>query len=165
MKQNIDDLTFNEAMDLILKHQTKPPVDILAIVHEFKIKVYRTKDWPDSLNGQIVKDKARGGESGYAIIVNATHQLVRQRFTIAHELAHFILHRKNIGDGITDNAFYRSSLSNKEEAMANELAAEILMPWSHINIVIDQGKKNIPELAKSLCVSEGAMSIRLGIPC
>src|ERR1700722_742624 len=125
MKHNLDQISRNQAMDIILKYQTKRPVDILAIAHEFKIKVYRTKDWPASLSGQIIKDAAHGGESGYAIFVNALHKLVRQRFTIAHELAHFILHRANIGDGITDDALYRSGLSNKEEAMANVLAAEI----------------------------------------
>lgn len=158
-------LSLNQAMDIILKYQTKLPINILAIAHEFKIKVYSTKDWPTSLSGQIIKDEARGGESGYAIFVNALHKIVRQRFTIAHELAHFILHRANIGDGITDDALYRSGLSNREEAMANQLAADILMPWHLINLVMDQGKNDIPELAASFHVSETAMSIRLGIPC
>jgi Zn-dependent peptidase ImmA (M78 family) len=75
------------------------------------------------------------------------------------------LHKARIGDGITDDALYRSGLSNKEEAMANKLAADILMPWHLINLVMDQGITTIPELAKSFHVSESAMSIRLGIPC
>ncbi|MES2272977.1 MAG: ImmA/IrrE family metallo-endopeptidase, partial [Chlamydiota bacterium] len=129
MRHKMDDLSDIRAIDIIRKYQTKPPVNILGIAHELRIKVYRTKDWPDLLSGQIIKDEQRGGGSGYAIFINALHKLVRQRFTIAHELAHFILHKPSIGDGITDDALYRSGLSNRDEAMANQLAAEILMPW------------------------------------
>ena len=49
--------------------------------------------------------------SGYAIFVNKGDRYkTRQRFTIAHKIAHFILHREAIGDGIVDDALYRSGL-------------------------------------------------------
>src|SRR3546814_3235070 len=71
----------------------------------------------------IRKDAERGGESGFAIYVNGSHPRVRRRFSIAHEIAHFALHRNLIGDGVTDDAMYRSNLSSAVEVQANRMAA------------------------------------------
>ena len=57
---------------------------------------------------------------------------MRRRFTIAHEIAHFLLHRDKIGDQLSDDAMYRSSLSSDDERAANRLAADILMPMGLI---------------------------------
>lgn len=66
----------------------------------------------------------------FTISVNSSHSETRKRFTIAHEIAHYVLHRDQIGDGITDDALYRSdTLSTMTERQANQYAAEILMPW------------------------------------
>src|SRR3546814_9375366 len=73
----------------------------------------------------IRKDAERGGESGFAIYVNGSHPRVRRRFSIAHEIAHFALHRNLIGDGVTDDAMYRSNLSSAVEVQANRMAADI----------------------------------------
>lgn len=149
--------------DVIRKQQNKIPVDVIKIAHELKIKVYMGKD-SKGLAGKIVKDSKLGGASGYAIFVNSDDNSFRQRFTIAHELAHFLLHREEIGDGIVEDALYRSGLSNKQEAEANILAAEILMPWHLITLEMNKGRKTISELAQVFQVSDSAMSIRLGIP-
>lgn len=152
-------------IDMIRKYQDICPVDVLGIAHELKIEVYKaTSNEIEFLSGKILKDPKRGGESGYAIFVNAQDNLFRQRFTIAHEIAHFILHKELIGDGLVDDALYRSGLSTKEEAMANKLAADILMPWHLLNSVMDDHINSIDQLAKIFHVSESAMSIRLGIP-
>src|SRR3546814_13450473 len=78
----------------------------------------------------IRKDAERGGESGFAIYVNGSHPRVRRRFSIAHEIAHFALHRNLIGDGVTDDAMYRSNLSSAVEVQSNRMAAAIMMPRS-----------------------------------
>lgn len=152
-----------QAMEVILKNQKSLPIDLLSIANDFKINIYKAKD-ESNISGKIVKDSGLGGESGFAIFVNAKDSIVRQRFTIAHEIAHFILHKDAIGDGIVDDALYRSGLSNKQEAEANKLAAEILMPWHLINKVMSEKINTIKELATIFHVSESAMSIRLGIP-
>lgn len=156
---------FDYFMSIIKKYQNSAPVDILAIANELKIKIYKSTGGIESLSGKIIKDSEMGGESGYAIFVNAKHIPERQRFTIAHEIAHYILHKDLIGDGIVDDALYRSGLSNKEEVMANKLAAEILLPWHLINLEMNEQNLTIPKLAEKFQVSISAMSIRLGIPC
>jgi Zn-dependent peptidase ImmA (M78 family) len=112
----------------------------------------------------IVSDKNRGGKSGYAIYINGHHALTRRRFTMAHEIAHFVLHRTLIGDGVQDDALYRSKLSSAVEAEANRYAAEILMPWSLINQEVAKGNNTVEALAHALNVSKSSMSIRLGVP-
>jgi Zn-dependent peptidase ImmA (M78 family) len=152
-----------EQWSVVEKHQNKLPINVVGIAHDFEIKVYKGKD-KQAHSGKIFKDSDLGGKSGYAIFVNADHNFFRQRFTIAHELAHFLLHKEAIGDGIVEDALYRSGLSNGQEAEANKLAADILMPWRLIKAEMDKGRKTICELSEVFQVSEIAMSIRLGMP-
>ena len=120
---------------------------------------------PTNISGKIFRDTEHGGPSGFSIAVNLTEAPVRQRFTVAHEIAHFLLHRSRLEAGdLTDDTMYRSGLSSKEEADANKLAAYILMPFSLINDLVNSGIKDIPTLAAKLQVSQLALKIRLGIP-
>lgn len=107
---------------------------------------------------------AFGGESGYSVILNETDSPNRKRFTVAHEIEHFVLHRRDIGDGIEDDVYYRSGLSNAIEAEANRFAADVLMPYSLIRELQDNGLSDIPDLASALSVSQAALKIRLGVP-
>jgi len=153
-----------EQIEIVRRHQKTAPVDVIGIAQDLKINVYKAEGG-ENLSGKIVKDTDRGGESGYAIFVNSRDNITRQRFTIAHEIAHYLLHKSEIGDGIVEDALYRSGLSNYQEVEANKLAADILMPWHLINLVMDGQINTISKLAKIFQVSDSAMSIRLGIPC
>lgn len=155
-------MTLDDQMQVIKRHQGKAPVPVIRIAHALGLQVYRASRWPNGLSGMIKRIEDEGQE--YNIYVNASHPETRRRFTIAHEIAHYILHRDSIGDGITDDALYRSGLSNRLEAQANRLAADILMPWTLLDPIIDEGNTDIPDLARIFNVSESAMSIRLGVP-
>jgi Zn-dependent peptidase ImmA (M78 family) len=149
---------------IISAHQRTAPVQTIDIAEALGVKVYKVGNWPDTLSAMIRKDAERGGESGYAIYVNAKHSRVRRRFSIAHEIAHFALHRNLIGDGITDDAMYRSNLSSAVEVQANRMAADILMPWHLIREARDRGIDTVEELAKHFDVSKSTMAIQLGVP-
>ena len=152
-------------MQIVRKHQNDGgKVETVPLAKELGLEVYRVKGWPDDLSGMIKKDPDKGGKSGYAIFVNANHPETRRRFTIAHEIAHFVLHRDLIGDGIVDDGLYRSALSNPREIEANKMAADILMPRHLINEYISGGTTTVEGLAEKLNVSKSAMSIRLGVP-
>ena len=156
---------------VIREHQRDYPVDVEALADSFGIPIIK-KDWPDDMSGAIGRD-----DKGYFIIVNKNHPEVRQRFTIAHEIAHYILHRNQIGEGIKDNWKYRSKMSDADEREANKLAAEILMPADMLGRAaaevigapgIKQGQRlsegNLSDVAKALNVSTTALAIRLGVP-
>lgn len=119
-----------------------------------------------NISGKIFRDPLNGGTSGFSIAVNPFEAFVRQRFTVAHEIAHFILHRHLLEakGTLADDTMYRSGLSTAEETAANRLAATILMPFPLIQSVIASGINDVNSLANRFQVSQIAMKIRLGIP-
>lgn len=149
---------------IIAAHQKAAPVQTIDIAEDLGIKVYKVDGWPNNLSAMIRADGDRGGPSGFAIYVNGAHPRVRRRFSIAHEIAHFALHRNLIGDGITDDAMYRSNMSNAVESQANRMAADILMPWHLIREAMNNGINDVEALAKHFDVSRSTMSIQLGVP-
>jgi Zn-dependent peptidase ImmA (M78 family) len=110
-------------------------------------------------SGRIFRDGS--APSGYRIETNGAHSLNRQRFTLAHEIAHFLLHRNQIGDGIVDNALYCSRLGNHMETEANRLVAELLMPAHLMRILWRSGIRSLAQLCNTFEVSEAALRIRL----
>lgn len=155
-------LDLKQGLDLIREHQKTVPVQTVDIANALGIKVYRVPNWPSSLSGMIKKNEE--AEGGFDIFVNGNHPPVRRRFTIAHEIAHALLHPNLIGDGITDDALLRSGLSNRVEAQANRLAADILMPRDKLDELVAAGMTDVTSLAHEFDVSEQSMAIRLGVP-
>lgn len=151
-------------MGIISHHQKQAPVQVLEIAHAMGVKVYKSKNWPAHISGLIRKDATHGGTSGYAIYTNANHRRTRRRFTIAHELGHYVLHPDLIGDGITDDALYRSRLGDPIERQANRFAANLLMPWDLIIESTRSGLDTVEKLAEKFEVSKSAMSVRLEVP-
>jgi IrrE N-terminal-like domain len=134
------------------------PVDLEGMAEALGLSVNVNASLPPDVSGRII----RGGSSasGYHIDVNATHSANRKRFTLAHEIAHFLLHRDLIGDGIDDNALYRSRLSDDFEVEANKLAARMLMPAPVVRNVY-RAVRSLVGLTGAFQVSEDAMRIRL----
>jgi Zn-dependent peptidase ImmA (M78 family) len=165
METTAPDLGFlcNKDKATILRFQKTAPVNIVAVGEAFGLKVYED-ELPNNISGKIRKDNRFGGTACFSIIVNTHEPTVRKRFTIAHEISHYLLHREQIGDELTDDALYRSGLSTLAEVRANKLAAEILMPYSLIEEALNKGAKTINELASALQVSKQAMRVRLEIP-
>lgn len=77
---------------------------------------------PNSISGYLKVYK-----EGWEIGINSLHHPNRQRFTMAHELGHYFLHRDRgeFEDGLL---FRKDNQSNPAERQANEFAALLLMP-------------------------------------
>jgi len=157
-------------MAIIRRHQEDAPVQVVPIATALGINVYRATGWSDQISGRVFRSIAKGGDSGFAIEVNADHSDVRRRFTIAHEIAHCILHPNHIGyvsanadAALYDDAMYRSGLTNIQETQANSLAAKILMP-EHLLMRYGPSDRWEPtRMAMRFNVSVQSMSIRLGV--
>jgi hypothetical protein len=142
--------------------QQQAPVDITAMATDLGLSVYESYDLPVGVSGKIFSDTGEESPSGYAIAVNANEPYRRRRFTIAHECAHYLLHRAKIGDELIDDGMYRSQkLNTREEIEANNLAADLLMPRRLINNFIRQGISDPESLAERFEVSGSAMKVRL----
>ena len=151
----------SEARAIVKEYQQRIPVDVKSLAQDLGATVRYVYGWPDDTSGVIRVDGRNGGSGGYSIQVNGDHHPNRQRFTIAHEIAHIVLHKHLIGEGITTNGLYRSGLSNTVEWAANRAAGNILMPRAKIKELLDQGVESVDELAIRFGVSRSAMSIQL----
>ncbi len=124
--------------------------DILdALIRKYDIKL-ELWNCMDQTSGVLVV-----ADDYIAIGVNKKHPRTRQRFTIAHELGHFMLGH---GSGMCkDDGVIRG---RDKEFHANHFAAELLMPLDRINDMIGYGlTKEI--MAESFGVSMDAMTLRL----
>jgi Zn-dependent peptidase ImmA (M78 family) len=140
------------------------PVRLGALAHKLGVPI-KVASMKTGVSGQISRDG-----NGYVIRINRNEARERQRFTIAHELAHYFLHRDYIDrqpDGITDNVLYRSGAPEAIEYEANRLAADLVMPMDLVQqrlndefggVVTDA---TIEGLADAFEVSKAAMEIRL----
>ena len=123
----------DQVQALLLKNQvTAPPVPVERIAKMLDAQL-RYSPLDNELSGMIyVKE-------GTPIIgVNALHHPHRQRFTIAHECGHLVLHKTQITQEVhVDKEFpmlMRDAVSaagvNEIEVEANLFAAALLMPES-----------------------------------
>ena len=137
------------------------PVKVGALASALGLRVVLAT-LPMNISGLIQPDE----NGNFVIKVNRFESKERQRFTIAHEIAHYLLHRDRINAGIVDSVLYRSKLSSKIEAEANKLAADIVMPNEAVFAAMSRLPRPISEhaiadLANSFEVSRQAMAIRV----
>lgn len=145
--------------------KTKGRINTIEIANMLGIKVYITKDIKQS--SFIAFDSET---DTYNIYLNAKEGGTRQRFSIAHEIAHYLLHKDKI---ITFGVVGRqceASLTPNEEKCADNLAGVILMPENCVkeymakyNISLDDklDLKIIKDFAKEFEVSLIAGALRL----
>lgn len=113
-------------------------------------------------------------KGGVPIIgVNDQHHVNRQRFTLAHELAHVRLHRPHLERvvHVDKGSLRRDAVSalgtDAIEVEANAFAAELLMPQPLLELEVAgrqidmENDLLIEELARRFKVSVAAMQIRL----
>lgn len=139
----------------------------------------------EHLKLQLEEVELESDVSGFLVLNNNTavigcnknHGHERKRFTIAHELSHFVLHAKKEIPFFIDKQqkpeqtiMFRDSSSStgefQKEREANAFAAALLMPKKLVEQEIKLiAKENIHEAIKTLAeyfeVSVQAMSIRL----
>jgi len=146
---------------VIRKFNSNPPTDIVSLANALGLSVLFLDLGTDA--GEIVRDIRRGGFSGYSIRINTNDPHVRQRYTVGHETAHFLLHRDRVQNRLRDDRMYRSGLGTTKEKEADALAADLLMPKRIIGELRKSGINSAEELAAKFDVSVMAMKRRLGI--
>lgn len=143
-------------IEIVGAYSKSAPVDLEAMAGALGLKVAYDFRLPTDVSGKI----ERAGDE-YRITINALHAPRRRRFTLAHEIAHFVLHRDLIGDGVVDNAMYRSTLRSDLERQANRFAAELLMPAALVRTEWRNGVRSYAEMAAHFSVSDEAAQIRM----
>lgn len=149
---------------IVDRYMSEYPVKLGQLARDLGIAI-KVSSLGTGVSGQI----SREGNQ-YVIRVNRNEARERQRFTISHELAHYLLHRAEIDsspEGITDTVLYRSGKPERIEFEANRLAAEIVMPMPLVEHELKTEFRDlvteatIERLASMFEVSKAAMEIRL----
>lgn len=159
-----------EAQRLLAQHGiTKAPVPVEDLARCAGTQV-RYRKFDGDISGLLLRT-----DEGTVVGVHALHARTRQRFTIAHELGHFLLHdgRPAIVEHLhrSTRVNYRDGMSalatDTEEIEANQFAAALLMPGQMVEdefaelIGRHTDERIVELLARRFQVSPQAMRFRL----
>lgn len=132
------------------------PVDPAYIATRMGVSVMADPNLDGS--GHYEPNASKSG--GPLITYNPTENIVRQRFTIAHELGHHALAHGPRDRDTPEN--FTMIFSDPKEVAANKFAAQLLMPKDFIHAVVQvRGVRDLKRLAKLFNVSTAAMGYRL----
>lgn len=133
------------------------PVDVIKIAESLGCTVEEVDFSPDNISAKAQKRP----DGTYLIQIARKDGPRRQRFSVAHEVSHIVLHdddefvefRKPLADYDDPNLLYK-------EVQANMLASALLMPVSLVKKVWED-TKDISDLAEAFKVSGSAAYYRL----
>ena len=148
------------------------PVPVEDIIRNLELELFEY-NLGDDVSGVLVITNQKG-TIGY----NPKDGYLRQRFTMAHELGHYILHNSKTSDDLfVDKDFLFKKFRHlntytptekKQEQEANAFAAALLMPTNFIEKEMESDEMAslregalVSALANKFKVSEVAMSYRL----
>jgi hypothetical protein len=146
-----------------IRRQATRLLDSAGISHE----PVSLRDIVSALNLELVKRTREPFTSeaaleplgdGRAIVLNGGGDSGRRRFTIAHEIGHFVLHPERCRPergGVVNEA------GRMEEREADAFAAELLMPEHLVRDAVREQGLDVDRLADRFEVSRKAMQARL----
>lgn len=148
------------AAALVLQHHWNQqlPVRVDLIAQRMGVKLFPRSGMRYS--GHFFSADDTQNQSGQpAIVFNTDDSSARQRFTIAHELGHYVL-----GHGTSPRDTSKvldGPVGSPNERAANQFAAHLLMPADAVRMMTSQGHASTDALAKIFGVSAVAMGYRL----
>lgn len=147
-----------------------PPIDVEEVATHLGIEVVERSSFELGGSDEEVSGLLLRADGRTICFVNRDHHRNRKRFSLAHEIGHFLLHP--FQESYVDRRFdFRDKGSpggtNLQEIEANAFAAELLMPEGlmreeipvPLNVVEDE--ENVRSLARRFWVSPEAMTHRL----
>jgi Zn-dependent peptidase ImmA (M78 family) len=155
----------DDEMTVVSAALKNAPIDVVSLIKELGINYVETK-MEYGADGRIDVD-----DDCYTITVNSDQSRQRRKFTAAHELAHYLLHRDLLqAEGHLDRLFDNRGKENpnapfspRHEVEANKFAAQILMPRAAIRDRMVWEDYDLQKLAEAFGVSAKAMEIRLNV--
>ena len=120
------------------------PVNIVEKIKEQNIELNELcYDLHDEVLGEIKKENGK-----YKINIQGYDFNYRRRFTMAHELGHYKLHKdllddEGLDDGLSYETMYRKNakISSNQETQANKYAIDMLVPKELIISIVKEFNK------------------------
>ncbi len=143
--------------------------DPYALAKHFGIGIQKTLLALDQ-SGYLEYDPFCGSSSHFKIVVNSTQNESRQRWTIAHEIGHFVLHREDPDFKPIKQIMHRQEdyfdyldggVHYNREREADKYARDFLLPEKLVVELVNSTNKPSRELARMFGVSIGAFTCRL----
>lgn len=133
----------------------KIPANILKIAELNDIDVYEG-DLDKKILGAIRYDKDK---PGFTILLNKNQTSKQKRFTLAHELGHFFMHKEILeSEEIHVDIMYK--IKDEEEKEVDYFAGALLMNRMLLEKMYEK-TTSIAELADIFDVTTSAMTVRL----
>jgi Zn-dependent peptidase ImmA (M78 family) len=133
---------------------TEPPIDVEAVARRLGLEV-RYVLRPVGFEGRLIRERM-------VIEVNQRNHRHKQRFTISHEIGHFVLAHSPVFSSFDDRGIADPGRVN--ERQANAFASELLMPESAVRAYwskVRRLERPNDKMAEAFEVSPQAMWYRL----
>jgi len=145
--------------------------DILRLARDLGLKVFEEDLLPYE-SGFLEYAPTCGSASNFRIVVNRHQSIERRRFSVAHEIAHFVLHRdksdfafrsetRHRTNKDLDPFVYLDQCDKHLEAEANKFASALLMPPNLFRPANIRLEGDVDRLAKLFGVSREVARRRL----
>lgn len=164
-----------QAEEFCLIHDiNKYPVNIVELSRKLGFSIYSSNLPSDNSGFIIVHPEAKKKyDSDKVIVVNANDSPLRQRFTVAHELAHYVLHSKGQELFAHRDVVNFGEVTDPKETEANTFASAVLMPANLIKQALEifegytlvdfSTERRVEFIAKAFAVSKPAAAKRLSV--
>lgn len=133
------------------------PLDVARLASALGLTlVYEPMD--NDISGYLEKRSA-----GWVIGVNSLQHPRRQRFTIAHELAHYFLHSHEQSEFTDVVLMQRTARRDRKELAADEFAGELIMPTNEFKNKVKEGATKLSDLSEYFDVSMMAVKYKASL--
>jgi predicted transcriptional regulator len=121
---------------------------------------YTLGELEPNISGLIIYENMTG--SLPKIVVNQNDAPVRQQFTLAHELGHFVLGHVKKGVLFRDTNFtFGEDEETRQETEANYFAGTLLVPIEKLKWALNMSQFNLEVVARFFGVSAAVINCRL----
>ena len=145
-----EDTWLDSGSKKVIESFIEKPINILSITKDLGANVYQPY-LETLLEGWIEYNKDK---KVFEIYLNPKYPAIKQRYTLAHELSHFLFHQTAIiEEGQLDRGYSSNKSSfNVREWQANLFASELLVPTSMIegDMKNNEGLKELSVLTKHI---------------
>lgn len=145
------------ADEIRLKYGSVFPVNVIEIANNLGLQVYTYNETNPNISGMLDPKNKK-------IYVSRNDLYLRQKFSVAHEIGHWVLDHRGISpDGDKFEISYRNVMTAQDikEVRANHFAACLLMPEKETKEAWELNNYDLDNTARFLVVSRLALSIRL----
>ncbi|MHB1633055.1 MAG: helix-turn-helix domain-containing protein [Acidithiobacillus sp.] len=130
------------------------PRDIYSDFRRIGIHIFRRKLVNNEISGLYIEDPV----AGHCVLINYNEDIYRQRFSVAHEVAHAIF---DSSEGMMLTFQPNSARYDKnelKEIRANSFASHYLMPLTMLRRIPKVDESSAPEWAQKFRVSTAALA-------